>query len=85
MNQKALKKQLTTISSKDETWQGFLGANVPNRVDDPSKLEKVEEKKEEPALKKKDKKDKEEKAGGNDTNEKAKGSKNDSHLKPGDR
>ena len=49
MNQKALKKQLTTISSKDETWQGFLGANVPNRVDDPSKLEKVEEKKEEPS------------------------------------
>ena len=83
MNQKAIKKQLTTISSKDEAWQGFLGATVPNRIDDTLKGDQAEAKKEEPVSKKaKDKKDKEDKGGLAEAAEKTKPSKNDAGLKP---
>ena len=80
MNQKAFKKQLTTISSKDETWQGFLGATVPNRIED-MKLEQDDKKKDEKSSKKdKEKKEKDDK-GWSEAAEKAKSSKNESQAK----
>lgn len=56
MNQKAFKKQLSAISSKDEGWQGFLGSTVPNRIDDPKP--DAEGKTKEERTSKKEKKDK---------------------------
>ena len=86
MNQKAFKKQLT-ISSKDETWQGFLGATVPNRNDDLSRLDQTDTKKEEKISKKdKEKKEKDDGKGSwTEAAEKVKASKNDSQAKGGDK
>ena len=85
MNQKAFKKQLTTISSKDEQWQGFLGATVPNRIDDEKEAknpDKTEPKQEEKSSKKdKEKKGKDEGKGFSEAAEKVKPSKNDKESK----
>ena len=87
MNQKAFKKSLTTISSKDEPWQGFLGGNVPNRNDDQSKLEqekelaKVEEEKK-PSKKDKEKKEKDDRKGAKEDGDKpSKASKKEKQAK----